>query len=1056
MDIKEILGQMEKKPMSLFYGAGVSMDCGGPSGVQLLNSVKTQYPGGSSENFFEYMNKTIDFDNSNRNEIETWIRNHLSSISPNDEHRYLFSLPWRAILTTNYDRLPNLVLKTIDGRRVIAPVVNSNSDYPIDQGRPSILYCFKLIGDVDYSFPNGGWMVLSSNDLKLAFGRRRMFFQMFNSLASSGHIIYIGYSFRDNLVFDLLQEMTYVLRSLPWKGFAITKSEPSSDALGKMKTLGITWVKGSLKEFVDAAKSVFGETPVSAPSVVNQFYVHNFPMRLERATVDNIWRKFEIFDVTMLEAFSKEPKYFFEGVDRSFYPFVAKWDFPRKTKLVWINKENPQTKAFDFKDFVNKRSRDGNSSHNIIVSLIGSAGSGKTTVAKRIAFDWYRSGNPVVFIDPENLTIDKLALDGLLDEIWKNYQEATSETRGEKPSPVRFLLVADDCGSLLEQLMDLNSHLKSIGKPADILLVTRGSDVPLQELINVRVDVVLEIDDTVVQEEWAEFMEHFNNLGVIDREILVSNLMNPSINSSFFALIYTSVHEVRKTLKELILEEFQSLDSDSQRIYAMVTLFQSQMLKPLVSLTLRSSRIQPDWLESQIRKGRLGGVLRFERGQTEIVAANRVVADIICESVFRTIDQFYLALRNIISAVTLGDRLEMRLLHLLLIERLGSRLGRQLKSEQKIELFRKGVEMVRSKPLLLHLAILQMYSGKFDEAKETLKEALEAHIPGFDEPDQHVIDAKGRLELRLAENAMQKKEDVAAWGHLENAENYFHGAQINPNLTPHPYQGLGKTYLSKARIATDAQSKWLYILLAMQECSYAENYLGGEINPGITSLKKETITLLATEKLDEVKIQQIDSQIGRGNAYAFLAECEIQKGDYEKALYLVGKGSAEDSSNLWLMRLHVAILKRTAPYDAESIRKVLDDYVKIADKRFDVPLSFELAMDTFQSGDFGTAVKLFRELDQRTKNHSMRLTPSPQNRWLENGKPKEFFGVIVEAPRYGKYGRIECTSLPGYRSTLPVRVQDVEFHGRGGERVAFSIIFNMVGPQASRVRKIAF
>ena len=1057
MDIKEILATIQKKPVSLFYGAGVCRDIGGPSGDQLFDSVKQQFSGGASKDFFSYMNEVIEFDNSNRNEIEKSITNQLSSVSPDDEHRYLFSLPWRAILTTNYDRLPNLIQKTLDGRRLVIPVINPDTDYPDDPTRPDLLFCFKLLGDIDYTFPKGGWMVLSSNDLKLAFHRRSLFFEMFHSLSSSGHIVYLGYSFRDNLVFDLLIEMSFVLKSIPWKGFAITKTQPSQEALKRMEKIGITWVEGSLKDFVEAAKDSFGKTPVSAPSIVSQFVVHNIPMMLERATAGNIWGKFKVFDVTYLEPFSKEPKYFLEGVDRSFYPFVAGWDFPRKTKLLWQNKENPQTRGFDFANFVKNRSKDGNSSNNIVVSLVGSAGSGKTVLSNRIAFDWYRTGNPVIFINKENLSIDSSAFDALLDEIWKNYQEALrTQERVSQPKPLRFLLIADDCGYLLSQLLELNNHLKSIGKPADILLVSRISDVPIPKLVDSKVDIIVQIDDTILKEEWAEFIGHFEDLNVIERDLLISNLQNPEINSSFFALVYTSVRGVQKPLKNIIIDEFSSLDADSQRVYGLVSLLQSQMLTPWVSLTTKGVKIGYDWLASQIEKGRLGGVLRFEQGQNAIFATNRVVADIVSDFVYKRVDQLFPVLRELVRAVTPLNLLEMQFLHLLLIERLESVLGTRLRNEQKIELFKDGIERVRSRPLLLHLAMLQIQSEKYEEASSTLKEALEAHVRGFGEPDQHVIDVKGRLELRLAERALKEGSTSSAWNSLDNAEACFKEAQISPSITPHSYQGLGKTYVEKAKLAPDRRTRWLYLLLAMQECAYVESYLGGEINPGVTALKNEVLALLQSESLDMIKIQQITTHIGKGNGLAFLAEQEIRRRDLESALAIVGKGLAVDPTNLWLIRLHVKLLRKISPDDSESLREALGDYVKIADRRFDVELSFELAMERFKNEDFRTAMRLFRELEERTKNHPHRLTQKPENRWMEKGRPKEFLGVIVDPPRFGKYGTIECTSLPTFRGTMPARAQDIDFPYIGGEKVSFAIIFNMVGPQASRVRKVAF
>ena len=59
MKLVELFEEMKKKPMSLFYGAGICLDCGGPTGTQLFENLKTEYPKGKSSNFFDYMNEII-------------------------------------------------------------------------------------------------------------------------------------------------------------------------------------------------------------------------------------------------------------------------------------------------------------------------------------------------------------------------------------------------------------------------------------------------------------------------------------------------------------------------------------------------------------------------------------------------------------------------------------------------------------------------------------------------------------------------------------------------------------------------------------------------------------------------------------------------------------------------------------------------------------------------------------------------------------------------------------------------------------------------------------
>jgi hypothetical protein len=79
-----------------------------------------------------------------------------------------------------------------------------------------------------------------------------------------------------------------------------------------------------------------------------------------------------------------------------------------------------------------------------------------------------------------------------------------------------------------------------------------------------------------------------------------------------------------------------------------------------------------------------------------------------------------------------------------------------------------------------------------------------------------------------------------------------------------------------------------------------------------------------------------------------------------------------------------------------------------------------------------------------------------EDRWFEGGKPKEFLGAVEIVPRFGEIGKIRCTSPPrsSYPSAFDVRFQDLEFAAIEGNKVRFSIIFNMKGPQASRVRRL--
>jgi len=1050
MNLNELVEDIRKSPTSLFYGAGVTISCGGLCWEGLFSSVKSQFPGGKSDDFFDYMQEIIGFDDSNRAEAEDFIRGRLASISPQNDHKYLFSVPWKAILTTNYDHLPESISVSIDGRRQIIAI--SDPDEQIDQTREDHLYCFKLLGDCKYSFPAGGWMVLSTSDLFSAAERRSRFFEQFRNLAASGHIVYLGYSFRDDLVFKLLGQMKIVLRRFPWKGFAIMPSEPDPDVKKKLESVGIAWVQGTLEDFVKAAKIAFGECPSSAPTGIGFFTIHRQIIELDRSILSNIWKKFSLLHDDLLRYSFEKPIDFLRGICQSFYPYVLNWDFPRKTQIFWCNPEGEAPIPESLKTF-KERASSGELSDNVFIALVGGAGSGKTIVASRLAFEWYQTGNPVIFINPESLSIDTDALDGLMNEIRDKYLAKAQEAGVKKPLPLRWLIVADDCGPLLSDLKMLKNHLMSTAKPVDLLLVAREAETPVEKLKTFELDAIYKLDDTLLPAEREEFLRHFKRFGVMDEEIVRRNFEDEEINSSFFALVYSSIRDSRETIKKLLEEEYSKLDADSKAIYRAASLIQSYRLKPLYSLVAKSQDADPDWLDLQLKKGSLGGVLRCIDYGRSLVISHRIVAEAISDIAFKTSEERKLILSKIISAVTLGDTAEMELLENLLNRRVELDIGPRLSIDHKIDLFHRAVQIVRSRPLLIHLGRLETNARRFSDARRALRAAYDAHVPGFDERIEHVKDAEGRLELEIAEAEISSGNRDFAWEYLEKAEEKFFEAQINPGITPHPYEGLGRVYLSKADIVKGEESvQWLYILAAMQECNYVENYLGE--TPDISLLKKEIENKLERIGFNESHIEKIGDRIGKANGYAYLAENEISRGRFKEALTLVMKGLGFNGMNIWLMRLRVKLLRRLSPDNHGAIMETLEDYSAISNERYDIELSFELAKETYMSGRIQEAKRLFKTLFLRASNHPRRLIPrEPEDRWIEGGTPMRLTGTITKVPTEDRYGAIETTFPAPFRGSMVVRERDIQFeNAKVGDRVTYEVVFNMQGPEASRVR----
>ena len=147
---------------------------------------------------------------------------------------------------------------------------------------------------------------------------------------------------------------------------------------------------------------------------------------------------------------------------------------------------------------------------------------------------------------------------------------------------------------------------------------------------------MVELRRTRTPQEWGVFEQHFNRIGLLEKkEVWSANLRDPEINSSFFALVFTSVRGLRVPLSKAVAEEFNSLDTNAQKVYAYVSFIQSFLLRPWTAVTARSAGVGRDVLDAEMRR-KLGGVVAYREGQNALSVPNRVLAEIVSNAAFET------------------------------------------------------------------------------------------------------------------------------------------------------------------------------------------------------------------------------------------------------------------------------------------------------------------------------------------------------------------------------------------------------------------------------------
>lgn len=228
--IDEISKNLLNSTFSVFCGAGVSKDAGlcawedlfGETvksfynaklsdDIYLLAELEKEYREDRSKEFFSRIIDKLQYDGKNKSQ-------HIDSILKLDVNR---------IWTTNFDNLiEQRIEKLYDNKPSVIykssqiGVVNTNSLYTV----------YKLNGSVDE--PES--MILTKSDFFSYFKKQRLFFEMLKHQLAVDSFLFVGYSFKDELVLEALREIKEASTENPKIHYRFVKRENyENDSLRK-------------------------------------------------------------------------------------------------------------------------------------------------------------------------------------------------------------------------------------------------------------------------------------------------------------------------------------------------------------------------------------------------------------------------------------------------------------------------------------------------------------------------------------------------------------------------------------------------------------------------------------------------------------------------------------------------------------------------------------------------------------------------------------------------------------------------------------------------------
>lgn len=227
--MKELLPEIQQGRCILFLGSGSSVACESPSGggltgdglaealVKHLGEDPTQFKTALME-AGEYVEAYLP---QHRNALDTLIYDRLHDLRPTIGHLLLTVFPWRAIVTTNYNRVVETGYEVAGTRQLTTSIcVPFRTDDDLDKNTlaPGNIALYKPHGCLTIRGNRDAPMVLTARDYYHSMKKRKKMYEHIKQLAGKFSTLFMGYSLVDynfnNIYYELQETLgEYLARS---------------------------------------------------------------------------------------------------------------------------------------------------------------------------------------------------------------------------------------------------------------------------------------------------------------------------------------------------------------------------------------------------------------------------------------------------------------------------------------------------------------------------------------------------------------------------------------------------------------------------------------------------------------------------------------------------------------------------------------------------------------------------------------------------------------------------------------------------------------------------
>lgn len=1030
---ESLLEDLRKGRVVLFLGAGASVGALKPDGTK--PPLGPELAGMLAKRFLgeKFSDRSLDrvselaISQSDLVTVQGFIRDVFTDLSPAKFHNLVPTFRWRAIFTTNFDRVIEDAYEQTEARVQAIRPMHSNLQKIDDYTRsPDDVLLYKLHGCVtridDPSLP----LILTPDQYTSARAGRSRLFESFVSLAHECPVVFIGHELYDSDIRTVLAEVDRAGAARP--RFYLVR--PHLDEIERTFWEGrrVTTLDGTFESFMQAVDKAVPATLRPVLSLAN--YEH--PIQSHFSTGADLSREVALFlqnEVTFVHGSMPidrgSAKQFYRGFDLGWYPIQESLDVRRRITDDLLS------------DVVLVDESDRPSESDFYV-VLAEAGAGKTTLMRRVALEASTDWNAVCLFLHEYGRVDLEALHEIV--------RLTND---------RVFLFADNAADRVGELIELARYCRRHRLRVTIVAAERTNEwnvtcKVLEEYVSdfyrVRYLSRPEIVDLV------ERLKSHDSLGTLASSTAEEQVQEFEKRAGRQLLV--ALHEATsgRPFEDILIDEYRQISpSQAQSIYLTICILHRLGVAVRAGIIFRSHQVPfTDFKERFFEPLEQVVAVRQHRPTGDYMYTSRhpEIAQVVFDRILRDPQERFNEYIRVLSSLNISYESDNDAFRQLTR-------AYHVKSlfpdyEAAREIYRVAGIVAPEDPYRVHqqgIYEMQRPNGNLDRAYELFKE-VQARMPQY-RPVKHSLAELARMKALAAGSPFMRARLRAEAEELASELLQGGGSREYPRHTlikiamDELFEVAGSTGASDVDIEKAVDKVESLLGRGLQESPDDSAMLASEADFR-HFLNDDSRVLEALERAFKVNRRQVRIALRLAKLYSF-------RGEKARAVEVLNEAL---ESNRGDQRLHFQLaieMMSDARYSSETVIYHLKRSHTPGDQNYVARFWYARYLHKrADEGDLDEARQIFRELrrapvpkDQRTRI---------RDDILDGADRKRFSGVIVRLDANFGFIRNDINGQEIFVHSD--QVDETAWRSIGlGTRVAYSIGFNFGGPTATVVER---